>query len=127
MKAAAVSVKIKPVDPENENQRIMKPLNAAELKQWFDEKRDFCIIDVREPWEHDIVQISGARLIPFRQLRPPLDGCPPDRPVVIFCHHGTRSLIAAKILEKNGYTNVYNLVGGINRYAQEADTSLKRY
>jgi rhodanese-related sulfurtransferase len=105
----------------------MKPLNADELKQWFDRRKSFYVLDVREPWEFEIVRLPNARLIPLRQLRPPLPDIPADQPVVVYCHHGTRSLIAAKMLEKSGFAEVYNLKGGIHQYALRADIGLSTY
>ena len=87
----------------------------------------FQILDVRERWEYDLVHFANATLRPlgFLHMNPPeLDK---DTPVVVYCHHGIRSITACSILERLGYKEVYNLSGGIDRYAQIADESLPTY
>ena len=57
-------------------------------------------------------------------------GCharPKDTPIVTYCHHGIRSLEAASYLIGHGFTNVLSLAGGIDAWAKEIDTSLRRY
>lgn len=108
-------------------QRIMKSISPKELKAWIDSKKSFHLLDVREKREYEIVHIPGSILFPLRQLtlqQPELDE---KKPVVVFCHHGSRSQMACMIMEQLGYKNLYNLTGGIHAYALEVDSSLKTY
>lgn len=85
------------------------------------------MIDVRERREWNIVHLEGARHISLRQLIVQKPDLPLDTPVVLYCHHGSRSAMACMILERYGYSNLFNLDGGIDAYAREADPFMKTY
>lgn len=85
------------------------------------------LIDVREQWEFDQSRIDGAVLIPLQSLPSRLDEIPTDRPVVIQCHHGGRSMKAVQFLRAQGMNNITNLQGGIDRWSLEIDSSIARY
>jgi rhodanese-related sulfurtransferase len=105
----------------------MKPLNPDELKEWIEVKKPFLLLDVREPWEYDAVRLQGGVLVPLRSLAQHPPQADRSTPVVAYCHHGTRSLTACRILEQQGFQEVYNLTGGIDAFARKADRSLPRY
>lgn len=86
------------------------------------------LIDVREPGEWEICRLEQATLIPMSQFtsRAPLE-LEPDEEIVLYCHHGIRSAKAQSYLIQQGYQNVYNLVGGIEEWAQHIDPKMKRY
>jgi len=85
------------------------------------------LVDVREPHEHQIAHIDGAVLIPLRTLPERLGELDRDRPIVLFCHHGSRSMRAVEYLKGQGYTRVQSLKGGIDAWSQQADTGVARY
>jgi adenylyltransferase/sulfurtransferase len=85
------------------------------------------LVDVREPHEHQIAHIDGAVLIPLRTLSERFGDLDRDRPIVLFCHHGSRSMRAVEYLKGQGYTRVQSLKGGIDAWSQEADTGVARY
>ena len=85
------------------------------------------LIDVREPFEAQIAKIGDAELIPLGTVAASLDRVSRDLPVVLYCHHDTRSRYAAGILRENGFTDVRWLEGGIDAYAAAVDHSLARY
>ena len=85
------------------------------------------LIDVREQWEFDQSRIDGAVLIPLQSLPSRLNEIPTDRPVVIQCHHGGRSMKAVQFLRAQGMNNITNLQGGIDRWSLEIDSSIARY
>ena len=85
------------------------------------------LVDVREPWEHAICQIGGSRLVPLSSVPARLDELPRDQDVVLVCHHGNRSQRVALWLEQQGYSRLFNLVGGVERWAAEVDPSMARY
>ncbi|MGE5338447.1 MAG: rhodanese-like domain-containing protein [Gemmatimonadota bacterium] len=107
----------------------MKALNAAELAQWLaDPKRDAPqLLDVREPWETQICRIAGAELMPMRTVPGELHRIDRDRPVVCICHHGRRSAHVALFLMQRGFTDIYNLTGGVDAWAREVDPSMPVY
>lgn len=85
------------------------------------------LIDVREPFEAAIARIEGADLIPLGRLGESLAAIRTDVPVVLYCHHGSRSQQGAAMLRQAGMTDVTDLDGGIDAYAREVDPSLARY
>jgi rhodanese-related sulfurtransferase len=105
----------------------MKEITPQELKQKFDSKEDIQLIDVREEYEHEIVNISGE-LIPLGTVMENSEKISKDKPVVVYCKTGRRSAVAIMNLENQyGFTNLYNLKGGIFGYAREVDNTLPTY
>lgn len=105
----------------------MKEVTPIELKKMQDSKEDFILIDVREPHEAEIASIGG-KLIPMGTVMEHLDEIPKDKKVVMHCRSGARSGSVVQALEqKAGYTNLYNLKGGILAYADQVDPSLMKY
>jgi adenylyltransferase/sulfurtransferase len=85
------------------------------------------IVDVREPWEWGIARIEGARLIPLGTFDDLVGTLDPSRDLVLYCHHGTRSMAAATRLVQAGFQRVYNLRGGIDRWRRDVDPSMRAY
>ena len=104
----------------------MREITVAELKSMMDEKKDFQLIDVREPHEFEIAQMGGE-LIPMGDVMDNVDRIAKDKPVIVHCRSGARSGAIVNALEVNGFTNVFNLKGGILAWANEIDTSLTKY
>jgi adenylyltransferase/sulfurtransferase len=105
----------------------MKEITVLELKAMRDSKKEFQLIDVREKHEVEIAQIGGEH-IPMGEIMNHVDEILKDIPVIIHCRSGARSASVVNILEKEfGFTNLYNLKGGILAYADQIDKSLKKY
>ncbi len=105
----------------------MKEVTVQELKELKDKGADFQLIDVREPHEVDICEIGGE-LIPLGDIPHNVDKISRDKQVIIHCRSGARSGNMVKWLETNhGFTNLYNLKGGILAWAKEIDTSMATY
>jgi rhodanese-related sulfurtransferase len=85
------------------------------------------LVDVREPWEHQIAAITGARHIPLGVLPSRSNELPQDRLVVLHCHRGGRSIQAARWLEARGYSRLANMDGGIDAWSQTVDEAVPRY
>ncbi|MEJ2361071.1 MAG: rhodanese-like domain-containing protein [Gammaproteobacteria bacterium] len=87
------------------------------------------LLDVRESWEYDICHIDGSELIPMRQIPEAAEEArlDPDRETVLICHHGIRSRQVAYYLEHLGFSNLINLEGGVEAWAQDVDPTMKRY
>ena len=102
-------------------------ISPLELKQKLNENEVVFLLDVREPSEHDIVHLEGAQLIPLNTLPHHVDSLPSDQEIVVYCHHGTRSLYATAYLHQNGFRDTKNLAGGIDQWAVEIDPDLPRY
>lgn len=87
---------------------------------------DFTLLDVREPWEAEIATFPGAVLVPLGQLAAGVEALDPDKPVIVYCHHGIRSETARGLLAERGF-EVANLTGGIDAWAREIDPAMARY
>jgi sulfur-carrier protein adenylyltransferase/sulfurtransferase len=85
------------------------------------------LLDVREPFELEICRIDGAWEIPLGILPLRYAEVPKDRDVVVHCRSGARSAQAVQFLQKQGYTRVKNLVGGILRWIDDVDPSQRKY
>lgn len=84
------------------------------------------LIDVRDRWEWEVARIDGARLIPLGELDRATDLLDRSRELVVYCHHGTRSAVAAEWLRSQGF-RARNLSGGIDRWSREVDSTIRRY
>lgn len=104
----------------------MKETTVQELKEKKDRDDDFTLLDVREPHEYQISNIDGT-LIPLDDLPGRTDELEKDKEIVVMCRSGARSAQAVMFLENKGFENVSNLVGGVNAWAKEIDTSLPVY
>lgn len=84
------------------------------------------LIDVREPWEFSVARINSATLVPLEELEGRVATLDRARPMVVYCHHGTRSGFAAQWLRAKGFA-ARNLVGGIDRWSRDIDPQVPRY
>ena len=97
----------------------MKEITAQELKQLIDEKKDFQLIDVREEYEFDEANING-QLSPMGDILDNIDKISRDKQVIVHCRSGKRSSTVISALEsQHGFTNLFNLKGGILAYIDE--------
>ena len=85
---------------------------------------DFTLLDVREPWEAELVSLPGSQLMPLGALDP--TALDPGKPVVVYCHHGIRSANARSTLAAAGFT-ASHLAGGIDAWARDIDPQMTRY
>lgn len=105
----------------------MKEITVQELKKKIDTKEDFQLIDVRELYEYELVNIGGE-LIPVGSVLNEVEKISRDKDVIVHCRSGSRSRAVIHELEKSfGFTNLFNLKGGILAYATEVDKSLPTY
>ncbi len=105
----------------------MKEVTVQELKKLIDSKADFQLIDVREPHEYDVCNLDGE-LIPMAEVPHHAERIAKDKQVIMHCRSGRRSGDIILWLEKNhGFTNLYNLKGGILAWAKEIDPTMPTY
>ena len=107
----------------------MRNLSAPELAAWLaDPARPApLVLDVREPWEVATVALPGSVAIPMGQITTRADELDTTRPVVCLCHHGMRSMQVAGYLERRGFSDVWNLTGGIDAWSRQVDPSSPTY
>ena len=104
-------------------------VTVAETKSLLDSDPDAVLIDCREQDEYDRVKIEGAELIPLSAMQERVDELTVkgDRPVIIHCHHGGRSLRAVNWLRQNGVPQAQSMAGGIDDWAVEIEPGMERY
>jgi monothiol glutaredoxin len=112
------------IDNPNEGPKV-RQITPAELKAMIDKKQPFQFFDVRTPEEQQRATL-GARLLDEAAARD-IQALDKDVPLVFHCHHGGRSNQAAEQFLRAGYTEVYNLAGGIDAWSQQIDPSIPRY
>ncbi len=102
------------------------PLDVHKLKNTGTE---ILILDVRQPKEWDLTHIDGAKLIPLDQLPQRVTELENwrDKPIVVHCHHGARSLRAAAWLRQAGFAQVKSMAGGIEAWSLLVDKAVGRY
>ena len=102
-------------------------ITPADVKARLGRGEKLVLIDVREPWEHQVCKIDGATLIPLGSLAASLQTLPDVDEVICYCHHGMRSLDAAAWLRFHGIEKAKSLAGGIERWSLDVDPSIPRY
>lgn len=104
-------------------------ISPRDLALRFENGHPIVLIDVRQPWEYNLVHLPNCQLIPLNELTQRLREIPknPTTPVVLYCHHGIRSLRAVEYLRQLGYDHASSLTGGIDAWSCEVDPNLARY
>jgi len=103
-------------------------ITPQEVKRRLDAGEKLRLIDVREPVEFQQARIDGAELIPMRsvpQNLASLEG--EEKPIVVFCHHGMRSLQVVGWLRQQGVENWTSMSGGIDQWSLAIDPKVPRY
>src|SRR5882724_1787699 len=102
-------------------------ISPAEAKKRMDSGVPLVLVDVREPWEHAICRLEGAKLVPMGSVPANLQALDTDGEVICYCHHGIRSMDVAAWLRGQGVERVRSLAGGIARWSVEIDPRVPRY
>ncbi len=107
----------------------VRQMTPVQLKERLDAGDDLFILDVREPheWEISNLEPYGAKLIPQNDMMNHMDEFSPDQEIVVQCRSGIRSANLIMVMQQLGFKNLWNLDGGINRWAEEVDPSLPVY
>ena len=117
-------------DPEKtvseEGMNVRTEITVEQLKTRLDRGDDILLLDVREPYEYEIVNI-GAYLVPLSELPGRLEELDSSKEIVVHCKSGHRSATAASFLRKSGFSGVKNLIGGIDAWVERIDPSLPKY
>lgn len=107
----------------------MKELETSvfEVKEKMEKNHDFVLLDVRDQDEYAIASVPGAQLITEEIVKEILETWPRDIEMAIYCHHGERSLQAARFFKNHGFSNAKSMAGGINAWSQKIDISIPQY
>ncbi len=112
------------IDNPNEPAKV-RPLDVRELKQKLDSGEAFTLVDVRTPQERDIARIEASKTLD--EVMEALESLDPAHQLIFICHHGIRSRQAAEHFVAQGFTNVFNVAGGIDAWSQQVDPTTPRY
>lgn len=107
----------------------MQQISASQLAQWLADngRQSPLLLDVRESSEYAICHLDGAMHLPMAAVPARIGELAPERDVVVICHRGGRSMQVAMFLERAGFTAVHNLTGGVDAWAREVDSTMRRY
>jgi len=107
----------------------MNQIRPAQLSEWLADasRARPVLLDVREPWEFQTCHLPESLLVPMREVPARLGELDPAAETVVICHHGGRSMQVAAFLEKQGFSKVHNLSGGVDAWARTVDASMPVY
>jgi rhodanese-related sulfurtransferase len=103
---------------------------ARDVKRRLDAGETLQLIDVREPFEHQIAHIANSELIPMNTVPASLQEIErksDSGTLIVFCHHGVRSLNVVNWLRQQGVEECQSMSGGIDSWSAEVDPSVPRY
>jgi adenylyltransferase/sulfurtransferase len=105
---------------------MINEITPTELKARLDANVEILVIDVRQPWELEVSTVDFTTHIEMTQIPQHINEIPKDKPIVLMCRSGVRSMKVAEFLSRSGWPseNLLNLEGGILAWAQEIDPTL---
>lgn len=107
---------------------MVKEIQVEELQEVLEKNPETVLVDCREPDEFDYCRIEGAQLIPLSEFQDKaVQELAGKSPIYIHCHHGGRSRRACEFLMQNGFSEVYNVAGGIDAWSLKIDPKTPRY
>ncbi|MBN1440608.1 MAG: hypothetical protein JW929_14465 [Anaerolineales bacterium] len=104
-----------------------RDLTPEQLRDLIAQGRTPRLIDVRPPEEFALCRLPGAELHSPAQITEWSQTIDPEEEILIYCHHGIRSLHAVMYLAARGFTRLMHLRGGLDAYSLRADPSVPRY
>ena len=112
----------------------MQQVSPAQFKDWLTQVAPQglpLVLDVRETWECQLASIAPegceVQIMPMQTVPARLTELDKDRPIACLCHHGGRSMQVGAFLERQGFTQIINISGGINAWSSEVDPSIPVY
>ena len=105
-------------------------VTVEDVKRRLDASEKLALVDVREPFEHRVARIEGAELVPMQTVPeqlPALQEKGREAPLIVFCHHGVRSLNVVNWLRRQGVENCWSMAGGIDNWSLTIDPTIPRY
>ena len=106
--------------------QVVLDITPKELKQKFDKKQDFVLLDVRTKGEREIAKINLAIWIPMDEIEARYKELDKKKDIIVHCHHGMRSEKVAAFLKDKGF-NAKSLKGGIDAWSKEVDNAVPQY
>jgi rhodanese-related sulfurtransferase len=106
---------------------MLKQISVKELAERLQAETPPILIDVREPDEYAYAHIDGAAHKPLGDIFSWADELDKGKEYVLLCHSGSRSMQATMLLQQMGFTNVSNVIGGIDAWSVHVDPRMPRY
>ncbi|MFZ0453261.1 MAG: rhodanese-like domain-containing protein [Ignavibacteriaceae bacterium] len=106
---------------------MIQRLNPKEAKDILDNNKSVRLIDVREEWENHKARIKNSELMPLSRFVQMSKSLNKEQIIIVYCHHGVRSLQVCNYLETLGFSNLINLEGGIDAWSKKIDNSVPVY
>ena len=108
---------------------MIPQIRVTDLHDRLNAGETIVLVDVRQPEEYVICHLPNSVLLPLGELSLRTDEleCPKDAAIVVYCHHGVRSLTGTHLLQRAGFTNVASLAGGIEAWSVSVDPTVPRY
>jgi len=106
---------------------LVNEIGPKEVKAMIDERKDFILIDVREPHEFQIGRIPTSNLIPLGELPKRISDLDPNAHYVLHCKMGGRSAKGCDVLRAAGFKRVLNMTGGITAWSEQVDPTVPKY
>jgi rhodanese-related sulfurtransferase len=109
-------------------QQMDYEITPEETKELAERHEPFTLLDVRELWEFETARLEGAKLIPMGEIpsraHEELD---PDDHIVVYCHHGVRSMSVTAWLRQQGFEKAQSMSGGIDAWSRRVDGKVPMY
>jgi len=106
----------------------MDSIDVHELKRRLDAGESFRLVDVREEDEWAFCRLPRAEWLPLSRFAAEASQTlRAEEPIILYCHHGVRSLHAGQFLEQLGFTRITNLSGGVHAWSKQVDASVPTY
>jgi adenylyltransferase/sulfurtransferase len=104
-------------------------ITPSEVARLMKDGEDLVLIDCRTPEEYEAARIAGAMLVPLQELSVRVGELRQfeERPIVVHCHKGKRSMTVTAVLRELGFENVRSMSGGIHRWSEDVDPSVPKY
>jgi rhodanese-related sulfurtransferase len=108
-----------PASNQEQTGSVFKTVTPLEAKTLIESRKDILLVDVRSPGEFQGGSLPGATLIPFWDFAKGNVDLPKDKPILLVCAVGGRSLACGQMLAAKGYREVYNLKGGLESWVEQ--------
>lgn len=101
-------------------------IEPVDLAQVLAKNSAIQLLDIREPWEWSVARIGEPQMLPMGDLESEVGSLDMSQELIVYCHHGMRSGVAAEWLRARGF-RARSLAGGIDRWSRDVDPSVPRY
>lgn len=115
------------MDSFENNTSLPFEIDVQSTKSLLDSNESILLLDVRELLEVQTCKIDGCTHIPMGEIPMKCEALPKDRRILVYCHHGRRSLMVTQFLRQHGLDNTQSIKGGISAWSLEIDPTVPRY